>query len=148
MAIRTYTQDELAAQPIGYWGAAASRMVVAEIRAALAVERLTQPHWWILNHVAGAPGTWQRAGLTARLAPFDDQDTDFAAVFDDLTGRGWLAADGGGSQPDRGVSAGAAGSQPGKPGLSRRRPGRRAAASSAAPPSGPSPPGPPAGCPS
>jgi hypothetical protein len=40
--------------------------------------------------VAGGPGTWDRGRLTARLTPFDDQQTDFAAVFDDLTGRGWL----------------------------------------------------------
>lgn len=90
MAIKTYSEAELTAQPIGYWTGAAYRAVVGRIRAELAVEQLTQPHWWILNHVAGAPGTWERAGLTGRLTPFDDQETDFPAVFDDLEQRGWL----------------------------------------------------------
>ena len=94
--MKTYAEAELAAQPIGYWTGAAYRAVVGRIRAELAVEQLTQPHWWILNHVAGAPGTWERNGLTGRLQRFDDQETDFAAVFDDLEGRGWVlrAADG------------------------------------------------------
>jgi hypothetical protein len=88
--MKTYSETELTAQPIGYWTGAAYRAVVGRIRADLAVEQLGQPHWWILNHVAGAPGTWDRARLTERLTPFDDQETDFAAVFDDLTDRGWL----------------------------------------------------------
>jgi hypothetical protein len=94
--MKTYSEAELTAQPIGYWTGAAYRAVVGRIRAELAVEHLTQPHWWILNHVAGAPGTWHPGGLTERLTPFDDQHTDFAAVFADLERRGWLrrAADG------------------------------------------------------
>ena len=69
---------------------------MGRIRAALAEEQLNQPHWWILNHVAGAPGAWDRERLTTRLTPYDDQDTDFTAVLDDLERRGWLvpAADG------------------------------------------------------
>lgn len=90
MAIKDYPADRLAAEPIGYWTGAAYRAVVGRIRADLAVEGLTQPHWWILNHVAGAPGTWDRERLTARLARYDDQDTDFPAVFDDLRARGWV----------------------------------------------------------
>ena len=90
--MKTYSEHELVAQPIGFWSGAAYRAVVGRIRQDLAVERLTQPHWWILNHVAGAPGTWERVTLTAKLRPFDDQETDFAAVFDDLIGRGWLTA--------------------------------------------------------
>jgi hypothetical protein len=94
--MKTYSETELTAQPIGYWTGAAYRTVVGRIRAELAVEQLNQPHWWILNHVAGAPGTWHRAGLTERLTPFDDQHTDFPTVFADLERRGWLrrAADG------------------------------------------------------
>ena len=89
--MKTYAEAELVAQPIGYWSGAAYRAVVGRIRHDLAIERLTQPHWWILNHVAGAPGTWERVALTDKLRRFDDQGTDFAAVLDDLTGRGWLA---------------------------------------------------------
>jgi hypothetical protein len=88
--MKTYSEQELTAQPIGYWTGAAYRAVVGRIRAELAVEQLTQPHWWVLNHVAGAPGTWQRDDLTDRLKPYDDQQTDFPAVYDDLEKRGWL----------------------------------------------------------
>ncbi|MFG2709675.1 MarR family transcriptional regulator [Streptomyces goshikiensis] len=89
MTIKTYPQDRLAAQPIGYWTRETAHLVISALRAALAEEHLTQPHWWTLNHVAGAPGTWRREPLTEKLAPFDDQDTDFNAVYDDLATRGW-----------------------------------------------------------
>jgi len=92
MLMKEYTSAELASQPIGYWTGEAHRRVVGRIRSDLALEGLTQPHWWTLNHVAGAPGTLTRAALAERLQPFDDQGTDFEAVFDDLITRGWLAA--------------------------------------------------------
>ncbi|MFE6668696.1 MarR family transcriptional regulator [Streptomyces sp. NPDC057697] len=95
MTITEYSQDRLAAQPIGYWSGAANEIIVGSIRGALAEEGLTQPHWWILNHVAGAPEQWTRAPLTAKLSPFDRQDTDFEAVYDDLASRGWIAEPGG-----------------------------------------------------
>ncbi|MFB7451973.1 MarR family winged helix-turn-helix transcriptional regulator [Streptomyces sp. NPDC056194] len=85
-----YSQEQLAAQPIGYWSRAAADRVIGGLRAALAEEDLTQPHWWTLNHVAGAPGEWTRPALTVKLSPYDDQRTDFDAVYDDLAARGWL----------------------------------------------------------
>lgn len=90
MTIKEYSQDQLAAQPIGYWSREAANLVIGGLRAALAEENLTQPHWWTLNHVAGTPGHWKRAALTEKLTPYDDQDTDFDALYDDLTARGWL----------------------------------------------------------
>ncbi|MFG2296852.1 MarR family transcriptional regulator [Streptomyces sp. NPDC048603] len=89
MTIKNYPQDQLAAQPIGYWSGETYRLAVGGLRAALAEEDLTQPHWWTLNHLAGAPATWTRPALTARLTSFDDQDTDFEAVYADLATRGW-----------------------------------------------------------
>ncbi|MCZ2525763.1 MarR family transcriptional regulator [Streptomyces sp. HB2AG] len=91
MTITEYSQEQLAAQPIGYWSGVANEIVVGCIRAALAEEGLTQPHWWILNHLAGAPEQWTRVSLTAKLSPFDRQDTDFEAVYADLVSRGWIA---------------------------------------------------------
>ncbi|MFF1494566.1 MarR family winged helix-turn-helix transcriptional regulator [Streptomyces sp. NPDC058304] len=88
--IKTYPQDRLAAQPIGYWSREAATLVIGALRASLAEEHLTQPHWWTLGHVAGAPGTWTRTALTEKLTPFDDQNTDFTTVYDDLSARGWL----------------------------------------------------------
>ncbi|MFD8545492.1 MarR family transcriptional regulator [Streptomyces sp. NPDC059649] len=92
-ALTSYSPEELAAQPIGAWTGEAYRRVVGALRAELAVEDLTQPHWWTLNHVAGAPGTWTRTTLTERLGPYDDLGTDFDAVYDDLIARGWLTED-------------------------------------------------------
>jgi hypothetical protein len=88
--MRTYAQQELVAQPIGYWSGEAYRAIVGRIRDDLAVEQLTQPHWWILNHVAGAPSTWTRTSLTERLSSFDDLGIDFDDVFADLIGRRWM----------------------------------------------------------
>lgn len=95
MTIKEYSQDQLAAQPIGYWAREAGNLVIGGLRAALAEENLTQPHWWTLNHVAGSPAHWKRAALTEKLTAYDDQDTDFDALYDDLAARGWLTeADG------------------------------------------------------
>ncbi|NED14568.1 MarR family transcriptional regulator [Streptomyces sp. SID9124] len=94
-ALKEYTQQELAAQPIGAWTGVASRLVVGAFREQLAVENLTQPHWWTLNHVAGEPGRWTRAALTERLTQWDDLGIDFDGVFDDLVGRGWLTENAG-----------------------------------------------------
>jgi hypothetical protein len=91
VTIKEYPAEDLAAQPIGWWSGEAYRRVVGAIRAELAVEDLTQPHWWTLNHVSGAPGRWTRAALVERLASYDDLGIDFTVVFDDLVTRGWLA---------------------------------------------------------
>ncbi|MFE4361543.1 MarR family transcriptional regulator [Kitasatospora sp. NPDC056800] len=94
MTIKTYEPQTIAAQPIGAWtGELFRRLVVDGLRVQLAVEGLTQPHWWTLNHAAGRPGGWTRTTLAERLAPYDDQGTAFDAVFDDLIARGWLTED-------------------------------------------------------
>ncbi|WP_262851196.1 MarR family winged helix-turn-helix transcriptional regulator [Mumia quercus] len=93
--LKDYPADVIAAQPIGAWTGDAYRRVVGAIRDALAVEDLTQPHWWTLNHAAGAPGRWGRDELTARLAPYEDLGIDFDDVYDDLVARGWLREDNG-----------------------------------------------------
>jgi hypothetical protein len=89
--MKEYTAEQLASQPIGYWTGEAYRRVVGRIRFDLAEEDLTQPHWWTLNHVAGAPGTWTRVALAERLTPFDDLGIDFDGVFGDLIARGWMS---------------------------------------------------------
>ncbi|MFF3857744.1 MarR family winged helix-turn-helix transcriptional regulator [Streptomyces sp. NPDC002209] len=90
MTIKKHPQARLAAQPIGHWSRETANLVIAALRTALAEENLTQPHWWTLGHVAGAPGTWTRTALTRKLTPYDDQNTDFTTVYDDLSARGWL----------------------------------------------------------
>ncbi|MGY3338093.1 hypothetical protein ACVW0K_004192 [Streptomyces filamentosus] len=105
VTLKEYPRDVLAAQPIGAWTGLAQRLVVGALREQLAVEGLTQPHWWTLNHAAGAPGRWTRAALVERLTPWDDQGTDFDAVFDDLVDRGWLT-EGSGEDAREGVEEG------------------------------------------
>ncbi|MEV5667105.1 MarR family transcriptional regulator [Streptomyces flaveolus] len=95
VTLKEYSQEELAAQPIGAWTGMAGQLVVGALREQLAVEDLTQPHWWTLNHVAGEPGKWTRATLIERLAKWDDLGIDLNGVFDDLVDRGWLAEDAG-----------------------------------------------------
>jgi len=72
----------------------------------LAVEDLTQPQWWTLNHAAGHPGRWTRAALIERLAKYDDLGIDFDGVFDDLVARGWLTEDAGAMAPTEAGEAG------------------------------------------
>ncbi|SPF00219.1 MarR family transcriptional regulator [Streptomyces sp. MA5143a] len=95
VTLKEYSPDELAGQPIGAWTGEAYRHVVGALRAQLAVEGLTQPHWWTLNHVAGEPGRWTRATLIERLAKYEDLGIDFDGVFDDLVARGWLTEEAG-----------------------------------------------------
>ncbi|WP_369184278.1 MarR family transcriptional regulator [Streptomyces sp. Y1] len=87
MAVEEYAHEVLAGQPIGAWSGEVYRRVVGGLREQLAVEGLAQPHWWTLNHVAGAPGAWTRATLVDRLARYEDLGLDFDAVFDDLVAR-------------------------------------------------------------
>ncbi|MFD5462933.1 MarR family transcriptional regulator [Kitasatospora sp. NPDC127059] len=93
MTLKEYPHEVLAAQPIGAWTGEAYRRVVGALRGQLAVEGLTQPHWWTLNRAAGAPGRWNRTTLVPRLAPHEDLGLDFDEVFDDLAARGWLLED-------------------------------------------------------
>ncbi|MFD8702848.1 MarR family transcriptional regulator [Kitasatospora sp. NPDC059648] len=93
MTLKEYPHEALAAQPIGAWTGEVYRRVVGALREQLALEGLTQPHWWTLNHAAGAPGAWNRATLAARLARYEDLGIDFGEVFDDLAARGWLRED-------------------------------------------------------
>ncbi|GAA4915360.1 MarR family transcriptional regulator [Streptomyces coeruleoprunus] len=95
MDIKEYSAEDVAGQPIGWWSSEAGRRVVAGLREALGVEGLGQAHWWTLNHVAAAPGTWGREALVERLASYDDLGTDFGGVFDDLVGRGWMTEEDG-----------------------------------------------------
>ncbi|GLY19047.1 hypothetical protein LWF15_15415 [Kineosporia rhizophila] len=90
MAIAEYPDEQVSAQPIGYWSRVAYQATVGRLRAELAVQQLTQPHWWTLNHVAGDPGKWTRTELAMRLQPFDDLGIELEDVFDDLIERDWL----------------------------------------------------------
>ncbi|CAM5577044.1 hypothetical protein SVIOM74S_02399 [Streptomyces violarus] len=100
--LKEYTHDELAAQPIAAWTGQAYRLVVGAIRAQLAVEGLTQPHWWTLNHASGAPGSWTRATLTDRLTTLRRPGHRLDEVQDDLLAHGGSRRTRRAACPDRG----------------------------------------------
>ncbi|MFF8290913.1 MarR family winged helix-turn-helix transcriptional regulator [Streptomyces sp. NPDC016309] len=89
------TDEELAAQPIGYWSGVAHKAVIKYIRDAMARVDITQPMWWTLNRVdAGDDVT--REVIVAGLADVADTPHDASRAVDHLLHRGWLRADGAG----------------------------------------------------
>ncbi|MBA0050049.1 MarR family transcriptional regulator [Streptomyces sp. AJS327] len=91
MRLTEYPTERIAAQPVGGWTGQAYRAVVGAIRVELAREDLTQPAWWVLGQVSGAPGGWDRERLTALLRPYNDLGLELEAVYDELIARGLLA---------------------------------------------------------
>ncbi|MFJ2767500.1 MarR family winged helix-turn-helix transcriptional regulator [Streptomyces sp. NPDC087300] len=51
----SHSDAELLNQPIGYWSSAAGGAVVHHIRTNLAELGLTQPQWWVMGQLHGAP---------------------------------------------------------------------------------------------
>jgi uncharacterized protein (TIGR02246 family) len=87
-----HLQDRLVAQPIGYWSGEAYRRIAAAIRGTLAERGLSQPQWWILNHLDAGPHT--RAELIEKLADYStrEEGRDIAAEFDALVESGLVDA--------------------------------------------------------
>ncbi len=86
----TTPNNEVTSQPIGYWTGEAYRLIAGAIRDSLATEGLTQPQWWMLNHVA--KDQWTSAALLEKLAPVNanEQNLDLVQELDGLLQRGWL----------------------------------------------------------
>lgn len=89
----TSQSNEIQSQPIGYWTGEAYRHISRAIRRSLSAEDLTQPQWWMLNHVARRQ--WNQAALLSKLAPVNanEQNLDLMNELDDLIHRGWLTRD-------------------------------------------------------
>ncbi|WP_189826732.1 MarR family winged helix-turn-helix transcriptional regulator [Streptomyces finlayi] len=81
---------DLASQPVAYWTGVASNAVKNLLRDSMARYDVTQPQWWVLNRVAGAPAT--RDEVVAGLAEVADNPYDISRVVDQLLHRGWLVA--------------------------------------------------------
>lgn len=67
-----YRRDELVRQPIGYWTGEAYRRIAAALRESLAANALSQPQWWILNHLDGGPKP--RDVLVETLTGYSDRE--------------------------------------------------------------------------
>jgi DNA-binding MarR family transcriptional regulator len=84
--------DDLAAQPIGYWSGAVHQAVVGRLRDAMAAIDVTQPQWWILTRVDAGDGL-TRADVAAQLAQVADTPADVPRAVGQLLHRGWIGAD-------------------------------------------------------
>lgn len=84
----THADAELVQQPIGYWSWAAYKAVIDRTRAALAGIGTTQPQWWVLNQVAGAPKA--RDEVSALLRNYLDTGQEMEPEIDETIARGWI----------------------------------------------------------
>ncbi|MFF2962962.1 MarR family winged helix-turn-helix transcriptional regulator [Streptomyces sp. NPDC057963] len=89
------TDDLLATQPVGYWSGLAHAAVTRHLRDAMAKVDVTQPQYWVLNHVNGGLAAPSREEVVAQLSPLADGQNEIARVVDQLLHRGWLHTDAG-----------------------------------------------------
>ncbi|CAL9507639.1 MarR family transcriptional regulator [Streptomyces sp. enrichment culture] len=90
--------ENLAAQPIGYWSGVVHKAVIRHLRDAMADLDITQPLWWTLNRLAVAgPDGASREALAAGLAPLADDPDEIPRLPARMAYRGWVTED------DRGV---------------------------------------------
>ncbi|MFH9223418.1 MarR family winged helix-turn-helix transcriptional regulator [Streptomyces lydicus] len=87
------TDDMLATQPVGYWSGLAHDAVTRHLRDAMARIDVTQPQYWVLNHVNGAAAAPSREEVAGQLTPLADGQHEIARVVDQLLHRGWLGTD-------------------------------------------------------
>lgn len=92
----SHSDEELVKQPIGYWSWAASKSVVAFIRAGLADVGLSQPQWWTLHQVAQSPAGRTREEITAVLQGYLDVGQALAPEIDATLEQGLTVQDGSG----------------------------------------------------
>ena len=83
----TMTDEQLLAQPIGYWSWAAATSVRDHIRGHLATVGVTQPQWWVLNQLGDPDGMHTRHDLTELLQGYLDVGDQLQADIDDLIAR-------------------------------------------------------------
>ncbi|WP_327237492.1 MarR family winged helix-turn-helix transcriptional regulator [Streptomyces sp. NBC_01317] len=87
------TDDAPATQPVGYWSGLAHAAVTRHLRDALARIDVTQPQYWVLNRVHGAPTAPSREEVVTQLTPLADGPHEIARVIGQLLHRGWLRLD-------------------------------------------------------
>ncbi|MET8968463.1 MarR family winged helix-turn-helix transcriptional regulator [Streptomyces hydrogenans] len=87
------TDDLLATQPVGYWSGLAHAAVTRLLRDAMARVDVTQPQYWVLNHVRYRPEAPSRQEVVDELTPLADGPHEIGRVVDQLTHRAWLHLD-------------------------------------------------------
>jgi DNA-binding MarR family transcriptional regulator len=89
------TDEMLATQPVGYWSGLTHAAVTRQLRDAIARIDVTQPQYWVLNHVKCRPAAPSRQEVVAQLTPLADGSHEIARVVDQLVHREWLWLDAG-----------------------------------------------------
>lgn len=89
----SHPDDQLATQPIGYWGWAAQNAVVTHIRAGLAEFGVTQPQWWVMAQVANSEGGKTRDDVTAVLQGYLNVGAALQPEIDALLARELVVVD-------------------------------------------------------
>ncbi|MEV6203267.1 MarR family winged helix-turn-helix transcriptional regulator [Streptomyces sp. NPDC051771] len=85
--------EALATQPIGYWSGLVHAAVTRRLRDEMARIDVTQPQYWVLNHLKYGPGDPSRQEVVDALTPLADGPHDIPRVVDQLLHRAWLRAD-------------------------------------------------------
>ncbi|MCQ0001715.1 MarR family transcriptional regulator [Streptomyces sudanensis] len=88
------SDEDLAAQPVGYWSGVVNRAVIRYLRDTMASVDLTQPLWWALNRLVAAGGDGvTREALTGGLVPLADDPDEVPRLPERLLHRGWATED-------------------------------------------------------
>lgn len=84
-------------QPIGFWTGEAHQRVGAKLRQTLDHNGLSQPQWWMVNHLES--DSWKRDELLERLAPYNanEEGRDLEDELGALVARGLVHVRGAGS---------------------------------------------------
>lgn len=102
------SDEDLAAQPVGYWSGVVNRAVIRYLRDTMASVDLTQPLWWALNRLVAAGGDGvTREALTGGLVPLADDPDEVPRLPERLLHRGWATEDEAGLLRPTGAAAAA-----------------------------------------
>ncbi|WP_327723640.1 MarR family winged helix-turn-helix transcriptional regulator [Streptomyces europaeiscabiei] len=89
-----FTDDELLAQPVGYWTLAAREVIEGHINSRLSELGVSQPHWWTLYRVGETEEGLSQDELVERMhytRPYVDTATTVLPAVQDLLASGHLA---------------------------------------------------------
>ena len=92
----TYSIEDLAAQPIGFWSGEAYRRIAEALRESLAANGLSQPQWWALGRLEDTSREWSRQLLIDELTPYSaaEEGREVGQELDGLVAVGWASASG------------------------------------------------------
>ncbi|GGT62319.1 MarR family winged helix-turn-helix transcriptional regulator [Streptomyces purpureus] len=98
METATYSDQELAAQPVAYWTGMAYEEIIGFIRGRQAELGFTQPQYWILRHLSKNDISVDGHGMTVAelvetMRTYLRSEDDLAAEALTMLDRGWVTRD-------------------------------------------------------